>query len=95
MTPWYGITGIRSITRCCGGLWRYLIVRDRGQTAVELECERNRATAEAIVLLPVNSELLEYEPNGRLRVIRKAAPDASAPVVISQSLPRPGGELHR
>ena len=70
MVLWPGIAGIAGMTRRCG-LWRFLIARAEGRTAVELECERNRATAEVLrLLLPVGCELLEYEPGGRLRVIR-------------------------
>lgn len=69
--------GITGIARCCGGLWRYLVVRVNGRTAIELERERNRATAVAIGLLPPGAELLESEPGGRLRVIRMPAPGHS------------------
>ena len=54
----------RRVTRRCSGLWRFLVVRTKGRVAVELEQERNRATAEVIRLLPENCELLEYEPAG-------------------------------
>ena len=60
------ITALAGISRRCSGLWRFLIVRAQGRVAVELERERNRATAEVIQLLPDNCELLEYEPRGRL-----------------------------
>jgi hypothetical protein len=51
-------------------LWKYLTARMHGRTAVALERERNIATATAIRLLPAGAELLEYEREGRLRVIR-------------------------
>jgi hypothetical protein len=92
---WHGITGITSITQRCGGLWRFLIVRARGRTAIELERERNRATATAIQLLPSDADLLEYEPEGRLRVIRKRGPATTTPTVIGEVLPGPSGELDR
>ena len=88
MTFWHGITGI---TWRCGGLWSYLIVRAKGRTAVELERERNRATAEALRLLSSHCELLEYEREGRLRVIRRSGP-ATAPSAVAETLPRPNGE---
>jgi hypothetical protein len=78
--------GIMSITRCCGGLWRVLIVRICGRTAIELERERNRATVTAIKLLPVGAELLEYEAAGRLRVIRMPEP-TSPPLVVMHDTP--------
>jgi hypothetical protein len=76
MVVWCGITGI---ARCWEGLWRFLTVRAKGRTAVELERERNRATAEVIRLLPRDCEVLEYEPNGRLRVIRRVGPNVAMP----------------
>lgn len=88
MVFWRDITGMTGMTRCCGGLWRFLIVRTRGRTAVELERERNRATAEVIRLLPRDCELLEYEREGRLRVIRRSGPATTAPTVIGEQLPR-------
>ena len=60
------IIALAGITRRCSGLWRFLVVRAQGRVAVELERERNRATAEVIQLLPENCEMLEYEPMGRL-----------------------------
>jgi hypothetical protein len=71
---WHGIVGIAGMTRRCSGLWRLLVARAEGRTAIELERERNRATAEALRLLPGGCELLEYEPNGRLRVISRPTP---------------------
>jgi len=76
------------VTRRCGGLWRFLAVRAEGRTAVELERERNRATAEVIRLLPGDCELLEYEPKGRLRVIRRSGPPATAANVTGERLAR-------
>jgi hypothetical protein len=86
---WPGIAGIAGMTRRCG-LWRYLIARTEGRTAIELERERNRATAEALQLLPSDCELLEYEREGRLRVVRRRG----RPVVVpGEVLPGPRGEL--
>lgn len=86
---WPGFAGIAGMTRRCGGLWRFLIARAEGRTAVELERERNRATAEVLQVLPSGCELLEYEREGRLRVIRWPA----RPVVIAgEVLPDPDGE---
>jgi hypothetical protein len=87
-----GLVGISEITRRCGGLWRYLIVRAQGRAAVELERERNRATARALQLLPDGCELLEYEREGRLRVIRKNM-RADGPLLTDPKLLGPGGEL--
>ena len=84
MALWGSIAGV---TRRCSGLWRFLVVRTKGRVAVELEQERNRATAEVIRLLPENCELLEYEPAGRLRVIRRLGPTVSAPTVPGEVLP--------
>jgi hypothetical protein len=61
---------IADATRCFGGLWKYLIARTSGRTAIELERERNRATEAVLQLLPAGAEMLEYEHDGRLRVIR-------------------------
>jgi hypothetical protein len=78
---WHGNAGIIGITRWrCGGLWGFLTTRAKGRTAIELERERNRATAEAIRLLPGGCELLEYERDGRLRVIRRTSQPAAADV---------------
>jgi len=92
MAFWHGIIGA---TRYCSGLWQFLIVRTKGRTAIELERERNRATAAVIQLLPPHSELLEYEPQGRLRVIRISGWAASAPTVAGETLPGASGELDR
>jgi hypothetical protein len=80
------IAGLAGITRRCSGLWRFLIVRAKGRAAGGLEQERNRATAEVIQLLPENCELLEYEPAGRLRVIRRLGPGVAAPTVPGEVL---------
>jgi hypothetical protein len=93
------ITALAGITWRCSGLWRFLIVRAQGRVALELERERNRATTEVIQVLPDNCELLEYEPMGRLRVIRKLQPTAAAPTVAGQvpwpCPPRPRGGSRR
>ena len=86
------LVGISGITRHCSGLWRYLSIRAQGRTAVELERERNRATAEVIQLLPEDCELLECEREGRLRVIRRSVPADS---LAKDRLPGPSGELER
>jgi hypothetical protein len=86
MVGWCGITGITRIAQCCDGLWRFLIARAMARTAVELERERNRATAEVIRLLPIDCELLEYEPDGRLRVIRRSGLATTAPAVPGETL---------
>jgi hypothetical protein len=88
MVFWRDIVGFTGMTRCCSGLWRFLIVRASGRTAVELERERNRATAEVIRSLPRDCELLEYEREGRLRVIRRSGPTTTASAVIGDRLPR-------
>jgi hypothetical protein len=93
MALWGSIAGLAGvIRRRCDGMWRFLIVRAKGRTAVALECERNRATAEVIRLLPGDCELLEYEPKGRLRVIRRSGPRVA---VTGGALPGSGGELDR
>lgn len=81
------ITALAGITRRCSGLWRFLIVRNQGRVALELERERNRATAEVLQVLPDNCELLEYEPTGRLRVIRKLGPTVPPSAAIGEMLP--------
>jgi hypothetical protein len=73
-----------------GGLWRFLTERVRARTAIELEHERNRATAAALRDLPDGGELLEYEPHGRLRIIRRPTP--VAPPATWASLPTPRGD---
>jgi hypothetical protein len=80
MALWGSIVGLAGVTRLWGGPWRFLILWVEGRRAVELERERNRATAEMIRLLPRNCELLEYEPKGRLRVIRRSGPVTPAVV---------------
>jgi len=90
MVFWHGIT---SLARCCSGLWQYLIARVTGKTAIELERERNRATAAAIELLPPGAELLESEPGGRLRVIR-IPESAPRPVIVIDDTP-PSSELRQ
>ena len=88
------ITTLAGISRRWSGLWRFLIVRTQGRTAVELERERNRATAEVMQLLPDNCELLEYEPRGRFRVIRKLRSAVPAPTVVGEVvLPGQGERL--
>lgn len=84
---WPSIAGI---ARCGGGLWRYLIARTESRAAIELERERNRATAEALQMLPGDCELLEYEREGRLRVIRRSGRPG---VPAGEVLPNRGGEL--
>jgi hypothetical protein len=83
-----------SAARCLGGLWGYLIARDRGRIAIELEHERNKATQTAIQALPAGAELMEYELGGRLRVIRIPAADPRS-VVAADIRSLPGGELSR
>lgn len=95
MALWGGIAGITGIARRCVGLWAFLTVRAKGRTAVELERERNRATAEVIGLLAGGDELLEYEPGGRLRVIRKSQAAIPGSMPAGMPLPAPGGELDR
>ena len=88
------MAGVAGVARRCGGLWRYLIVRAQGRTAVELERERNRATFEAMRSLPRDCELLEFERNGRLRVIRRAGPSLAGPSESGGPLSGQGGELN-
>jgi hypothetical protein len=71
--------------RRCGGLWQYLIARAKGKTSLELERERNRATVEALRQLPPGYEILEYEREGRLRVIRRNMSSAGLERVSQQS----------
>jgi hypothetical protein len=70
VVSWCSIACVAGVTRRRGGLWRFLIAREEGRTAIELERERNRATAEALRLVSGSCELLEFERDGRLRVIR-------------------------
>lgn len=89
---WCSIACIAGVTRRCSGLWKFLITREEGRTAVELERERNRATAEALRLVSGGCELLEFERNGRLRVIRRSG----QPMTVAGEAPgEPGGELGR
>ncbi|WP_326615137.1 hypothetical protein OG949_40340 (plasmid) [Streptomyces scopuliridis] len=84
---------IGGILRRCGGLWTYLTERVHARKEVELERERNSATAAVIQLLPPGADLFETEPNGRTRVIR-LAPSASAAISLDRGEP-PAGELSR
>jgi hypothetical protein len=83
-----GLAVIFGLTRLRGGLWGYLTARVEGRTAVALERERNRATARALELVPPGCELLEYERQGRLRVVRKSA--GGGPAAAGQELTGPG-----
>ncbi|MEU2485016.1 hypothetical protein ABZ593_10485 [Streptomyces sp. NPDC012617] len=82
---------IGGVLRRCGGLWTYLTERVKARKEVELERERNSATAAVIPLLPPGTDLFETEPNGRTRVIRMA-PATSAPISLDRDEP-PAGEL--
>ena len=86
------IACIAGITRRCSGLWRFLIAREEGRTAIELERERNRATAEALRLVSGGCELLEFERDGRLRVIRRPGLPVAA---AGEASGDPGAELGR
>lgn len=89
MVSWCSsILCLAGATRRCGGLWRFLIARQEGRTAIELERERNRATAEALRLVSVGCELLEFERNGRLRVIRRSG----QPIATAGEVPGNAGE---
>lgn len=68
-----GLIGICRLVRRRGGFWGYLRARAVCRSALDLEREHNRATLAALRLLPDGCELLEYERDGRLRVIRKGA----------------------
>jgi hypothetical protein len=92
VVSWSSIACIARVTRRCGGLWRFLIAREEGRTAIELERERNRATAEALRLVAEGCELLEFEREGRLRVIRRSGQPAA---VAGEAPGDPGGELGR
>ena len=67
-------------TRCAhllgGGLWGHLNVRLQSKAALEIERERNRATAEDIRVLPHGAKLFETEVGGRTRVIVMPEPVA-------------------
>lgn len=73
------------------GLWRFLIARDAGRTSLRLEQERNAATAAVLSLLPPGGELLESEPGGRTRLIRKS----SVPGVVAQPQYRDSDQVGR
>jgi hypothetical protein len=81
------------ITRGCAGLWEFLTARVQARKAVELERERNSGTATALQLLPPGAELLEYERDGRLRVIRMPDRPAVPPEEIRDTPPEPPREL--
>lgn len=81
----FGITTmVGRVIRGCGGLWQYLTERVRARTAIELERERNAATANVIPLLPSGAELKEWDTaHGRKREIRIApAPPLVLPTVV-------------
>lgn len=89
-----GLVGIFRLPRPRSGLWEYLIVRIEGRTIMDLERERNRATARVVELLPPGGELLEYEREGRFRLVRKSA-GSGGPAWPGPELPGPGGEAGR
>lgn len=89
---WCSIAWIAGVARRCGGLWSFLIARVEGRTAIELERERNRATAEALRLVSGDCELLEFERDGRLRVIRRSG---RSDAVGGEALGGRGRELGR
>ncbi|MFE3687798.1 hypothetical protein ACFXPM_31850 [Streptomyces sp. NPDC059095] len=84
---------IGGISRRCGGLWTFLTERANARKEIELERERNLATATVIPLLPPGTDLFESEPNGRTRVIRMA-PVASTVTGLDRGEPL-AGELPR
>ncbi|MEU9341817.1 hypothetical protein AB0D74_11420 [Streptomyces sp. NPDC048278] len=82
------------VVRSCGGLWHYLTERVRARTAVELERERNSATANVIMLLPSDAELKEWDtPHGRHREIRMALRPMGTPTVVTFTRDDVTGEL--
>jgi hypothetical protein len=88
---WHAMLGI---ARSDGGLWQYLTERTRGRTAIRLEQERNQATTAVIRALPPGGELLEYEPQGRLRIIRRPGrgDGLSGADTMDPALPQPNGD---
>ena len=89
---WCSIACLAGVTRRCSGLWRFLIAREEGRRAVELERERNRATAEALRLVAGGCELLEFEREGRLRVIRRQGQPTA---VTGETTGNSGGDFGR
>ncbi|MFJ4623031.1 hypothetical protein [Streptomyces sp. NPDC088812] len=75
-----------------GGFWGYMTERTKSRTAIELERERNAATANVIPMLKPGVDFMESEEGGRTRVIRVAPllqngdPNSAAPT--GASLPR-------
>ncbi|MEU6379246.1 hypothetical protein [Streptomyces sp. NPDC046909] len=55
-----------------GGFWEYMTERAKNRTAIELERQRNAATANVIPMLKPGVDFLETEEGGRTRVIRIA-----------------------
>ncbi|MFI1953114.1 hypothetical protein ACH437_14895 [Streptomyces xinghaiensis] len=64
------LTWVMSLFRRDGGLWGYLTERTKSRTAIELERERNAATANVLPLLQPGTDFMETEKGGRTRVIR-------------------------
>ncbi|WP_055529540.1 hypothetical protein [Streptomyces graminilatus] len=76
MELWTMATGL--FRRGGGGFWAYMTERTKNRTAVELERERNAATANVIPLLAPGTDFMESEDGGRTRVIRTAPQPPSA-----------------
>ncbi|MFI6644580.1 hypothetical protein [Streptomyces sp. NPDC050504] len=86
-----------SFFRRGGGFWEYMSERTKSRTAIELERERNAATANVIPMLKPGVDFMESEEGGRTRVIRVSpvpqnggSPNGSAP--NGTSLPRDGDQ---
>jgi hypothetical protein len=76
------------------GLWWYLISRVWARTRVELEEERNRATASVIENLRGGGVVEEWEFDGRYRKIQMPATPPPAPtieIVRHMTAPNEGG----
>ncbi|WP_186001655.1 hypothetical protein, partial [Streptomyces sp. IB201691-2A2] len=61
-----------SFLRRGGGFWGYMTERNKSRAAIELERERNAATANVIPILKPGVDFMESEEGGRTRVIRVA-----------------------
>ncbi len=93
MGLWRTLAG--SLLHRGGGFWSYMTERTKSRTAIELERERNAATANVIPLLPPGIDFMESEDGGRTRVIRTApqtSPDSTTEAPPTPSSPLPVNE---
>lgn len=86
--------GLGGITRLGTGLWDYLTEKAKGRAAVALEREWNVGTVETIKALSRGGgEVVDYDPNGRFRMIRRSGSQRHSPIVAVSQVQLPAIEL--